>query len=77
MGSPLGAARRFVAGAGSYTFDGATLALKADFRTNPNEMNGDVLRVQAEFNEDTLQLLFVNPPFLSGREYKLLLLRVE
>jgi hypothetical protein len=27
----------FIAGAGSYTFDGSTLALKADFRKNPNE----------------------------------------
>ena len=67
----------FIAGAGSYTFDGATLALKADFRKNPNEMNGDVLRVQAEFRDDTLQLVFVNPPFLPGREYRVLLLRVE
>jgi len=67
----------FIAGAGSYTFDGSTLALKADFRKNPNEMNGDILRVQADVRDERLQLVYVNPPFLPGREYRMLLLRVE
>ena len=67
----------FIAGAGSYTFDGSTLELKADFRKNPNEMNGDIWRVQTEVRDNTLQLLFVNPPFLPGREYRMLLARLE
>jgi hypothetical protein len=67
----------FIAGAGSYTFDGSTLALKADFRKNPNEMNGDIWRLQAEFQADTLQLVFVDPPFLPGRAYRMVLVRVE
>ena len=67
----------FIAGAGSYTFDGSTLALKADFRKNPNEMNGDIWRLQAQFQGDRLQLVFVNPPFLPGREYRMVLVRVE
>ena len=67
----------FIAGAGSYTFDGSTLALKADFRKNPNEMNGDIWRLQAQFQGDRLQVVFVNPPFLPGREYRMVLVRVE
>ena len=31
----------FIAGAGSYAFDGRTLMLRADFRKNPNEMTGE------------------------------------
>ncbi len=67
----------FIAGAGSYTFDGATLALKADLRKNPNEMTGDLWRWQAEARGDTLRLVFVNPPFLPGREWRTILVRVE
>lgn len=67
----------FIAGAGSYTFDGSTLAMKTDFRKNPNEMNGDIWRLQAQFQEDRLQLVFVNPPFLPAREYRMVLVRVE
>jgi hypothetical protein len=67
----------FIAGAGSYTFDGSTLALKADFRKNPNEMNGDIWRLQAQLQGDRLQLVFVNPPFLPGGEYRMVLVRVE
>lgn len=67
----------FIAGAGSYTFDGSTLAMKADFRKNPNEMNGDIWRLQAQLQGDRLQLVFVNPPFLPGREYRMTLVRVE
>lgn len=67
----------FIAGAGSYTFDGSTLALKADFRKNPNEMNGDFWRLEAQLHGDRLQLVFVNPPFRPGSEYRMVLVRVE
>lgn len=67
----------FIAGAGTYTFDGRTLALKADFRKNPNEMNGEIWRLQAEIRGDTLRLVFDNPPFLPGRQWRTTLVRIE
>lgn len=65
----------FIAGAGAYTFDGRTLELRADLRKNPNEMTGDVWRWQAEARGDTLRLVFVDPPFLPGREWRVTLVR--
>lgn len=67
----------FIAGAGPYTFDGRTLELRADLRKNPNEMTGEVWRWQAEARGDTLRLVFVDPPFLPGREWRVTLVRVE
>lgn len=67
----------FIAGAGSYTFDGRTAALKTDFRKNPNEMTGEIWRWDAEAAGDTLRFVFVNPPFLADRDWRLTLVRVE
>lgn len=67
----------FIAGAGTYTFDGRTLDLKADFRKNPNEMTGEVWRLKVETGGDTLRLVFDNPPFLPGREWRTTLVRIE
>ena len=67
----------FIAGAGSYTFDGRTALLRADYRKNPNEMNGTEWRWEAEQNADTLRLVFRDPPFLPGQEWRLTLVRVE
>ena len=67
----------FIAGAGTYTFDGRVLALKADLRKNPNEMTGDVWRFQTEAQGDTMRLVFTNPPFLPGREWRTTLVRIE
>jgi len=67
----------FIAGAGTYTFDGRTLAMNADLRKNPNEMTGEVWRLLAEPRGDTLRLVFVNPPFLPGREWRTTLVRIE
>jgi hypothetical protein len=67
----------FIAGAGTYTFDGVTLALKADLRKNPSEMTGELWRWQAAARGDTLSLVFVDPPFLPGQEWRVTLLRAK
>lgn len=61
----------FIAGADSYGFDGRTLRLKADFRKNPNEMTGETWRWETQLEGDTVRFVFVNPPFLPGREWRL------
>lgn len=67
----------FIAGAGSYTFDGSVLELKADVRKNPNEMTGQAWRWKLErAGKDTLQFIFENPPFLPGRDWRTILARV-
>ncbi len=68
----------FVAGAGTYTYDGRTVALRADFRKNPNEANGSVWRYEVERAEgDTLRLVFRDPPFLPGRDWRITLVRAD
>jgi hypothetical protein len=67
----------FIAGAGSYTFDGRTAMLKADFRKNPNEMTGVVWRWETKVVGDTLRFVFSNPPFLPGRDWRLTVVRVD
>jgi hypothetical protein len=67
----------FIAGAGRYTFDGRTAVLRADFRKNPNEMDGTEWRWNAEQASDTLLLMFRDPPFLPGLEWRIALVRVE
>lgn len=67
----------FIAGAGRYTFDGRVAVLNADYRKNPNEMNGAAWRWDAELAGDTIRFIFANPPFLPGREWRLTLLRLE
>lgn len=67
----------FIAGAGSYTFDGRMLLLKSDFRKNPNEMNGETWPWETEVDGDTMRWVFANPPFLPGREWRVTVVRVE
>lgn len=67
----------FIAGAGSYTFDGRVAVLNADYRKNPNEMNGAAWRWDADVSADTIRFIFANPPFLPGRDWRLTLVRVE
>ena len=67
----------FIAGAGRYTFDGRTAVLRADFMKNPNEMDGTEWRWNAEQLSDTLLLVFRDPPFLPGQEWRFALVRVE
>jgi hypothetical protein len=65
----------FVAGAGTYTLDGATLTLVALVHKNPSEMIGEALRFSAEIGRDTVRLTIANPPFDPGRERRTVLLR--
>ena len=68
----------FIAGAGTYTFDGRTLGLQADFRKNPNEMTGEVWRWELDFvRGDTLRFIFREPPFLPGRAWRTTLVRAD
>jgi hypothetical protein len=69
----------FIAGAGTYTFDGQTLDLGTEFRKNPNEMGmGGVWRWRLErVAGDTAVFMFTEPPFLPGGEWRTTLLRVE
>ena len=68
----------FIAGAGSYTFDGSVLQLKADLRKNPNEMTGHVWRWSVDMiRGDTIRFIFSDPPFLPGRDWRTTLVRVH
>ena len=67
----------FIAGAGSYTFDGRTALLKSDFSKNPNEMTGSIWQWETEAARDTVRFTFVNPAFLPGRDWRLTVVRVE
>ena len=67
----------FIAGAGTYTFDGRLALLTADFLKNPNEMTGEVWPWHADFRGDTLRFVHENPPFLPGRDWRWTLIRVE
>jgi hypothetical protein len=67
----------FIAGAGSYTFDGRTALLKSEFRKNPNEMTGAIWRYETEAAGDTIRFVFANPPFLPGRDWRLTVVRVD
>lgn len=68
----------FIAGAGTYTYNGRTLRLRADFRKNPNEMTGEVWHWELDSARgDTLQSIFREPPFLPGREWRTTIVRAE
>jgi hypothetical protein len=68
----------FIAGAGTYTFDGRTLGLRADFRKNPNEMTGEVWHWELDLARgDTLRFIFREPPFLPGRVWRTTLVRAD
>lgn len=49
----------------------------ADYRKNPNEMNGAAWRWDGGVAGDTIRFIFANPPFLPGRDWRLTLVRVE
>lgn len=67
----------FIAGAGSYTFDGRMALLSSEFRKNPNEMTGAVWKWETETAGDTLRFVFANPPFLPGRDWRLTVVKVD
>lgn len=68
----------FIAGAGTYSYDGQTLRLQADFRKNPNEMTGEAWSWELDTARgDTLRFIFRQPPFLPERDWRTTLVRVE
>lgn len=67
----------FVAAAGTYSLTGQTLTMNALVHKNPNEMAGRPLTYTIAFDGDTVRLVIVNPPFLPGSEWRMVLLRVE
>lgn len=68
----------FIAGAGTYSYDGRVLRLRADFRKNPNEMTGELWHWELDAARgDTLRFIFREPPFMPGREWRTTLVRAE
>ena len=67
----------FVAASGTYELSGRILTMIALVHKNPNEMDGRPLTYTAELNGNTLRMTIANPPFLPGRESRIVLTRVE
>lgn len=51
--------------------------MQADLRKNPNEMTGETWRWDVQIEGETMRLVFANPPFLPGREWRVTVTRVE
>ena len=67
----------FVAASGTYELSGRTLRLVALVHKNPNEMDGKPLIYTAELDGNMLRMTIANPPFLPGREWRIVLTKVE
>jgi hypothetical protein len=67
----------FVAASGTYELSGRILTMIALVHKNPNEMDGKPLTYTAERDGNTLRMTIANPPFLPGREWRIVLTRVE
>ena len=67
----------FIAASGTYVLSGRTLALTALVHKNPNEMDGKPLTYTVDFAGNTLRMTIANPPFLPGRERRIVLTRIE
>ena len=67
----------FVAASGTYELSGRILKLFALVHKNPNEMDGKPLLYTTELEGNTLRMTIANPPFLPGRELRIVLTRVE
>lgn len=67
----------FIAASGIYVLSGRTLALTALVHKNPNEMDGKPLTYTVDFDPNTLRMVIANPPFLPGRERRIVLSRIE
>jgi hypothetical protein len=66
-----------VAATGEYSLSGTTLTLNALVHKNPNEMTGVPLTYTIEVDVNALQMVIADPPFLPGREWRMVLTRVE
>jgi hypothetical protein len=66
-----------VAATGTYGLAGPELTMQALVHKNPNEMVGTALRYTIAVDGDTMRMAIVSPPFLPGRELRMVLTRVE
>ena len=66
-----------ITASGTYVLSGRTLALAALVHKNPNEMDGKPLTYTVDFDGNTLRMMIANPPFLPGRERRIVLSRIE
>jgi hypothetical protein len=67
----------FVGASGAYQLSGRILTMVALVHKNPNEMDGRPLTYTAELDGGTLRMTIANPPFLPGREWRIVLAKVE
>jgi hypothetical protein len=67
----------FIAASGTYVLSGRSLALHALVHKNPNEMDGKPLTYSIEFDADSVRMVIASPPFLPGRERRIVLSRIE
>ena len=67
----------FIAASGTYVLSGRMLALSALVHKNPNEMDGKPLTYTVDLDGNTLRMVITNPPFLAGRERRMVLSRIE
>jgi hypothetical protein len=67
----------FVAASGTYELSGHILTTLALVHKNPNEMEGKPLTYTVELDGNTLRMTIADPPFLPGREWRIVLTRVE
>jgi hypothetical protein len=66
-----------VAASGTYELSKRTLRLVALVAKNPNEMDGRPLIYTADLDGNMLRMTIVNPPFLPGREWRIVLAKME
>ncbi len=67
----------FIAASGTYEQSGRILTLVALVHKNPNEMDGKPLTYATDLDGSTLRMTIANPPFLPGREWRIVLTKVE
>ena len=67
----------FVAASGTYELSGRFLRWLRFVHKNLNEMDGKPFTYTTEFDGNTLRMTIANPPFLPGRESRIVLTRVE
>jgi hypothetical protein len=67
----------FVASSGTYLLSDSALTLNAILHKNPNEMTGEPLIYNVEFDNKAVVLTIVDPPFAPGRERRTVLTRLE
>jgi hypothetical protein len=66
-----------IAATGTYVLSGSTLKLYPVIMKNPNEMIGKPLTYTVEFDGNALRMVIADPPFLPGREWRVVLTRIE